>query len=70
MTISKTPEKLTALYHQLVTKVLPYMPKEGRIHTKIEGLSFYRHDNPNYSLCTTAWYCRCSSRTEGNFFGK
>ncbi|AOF52860.1 hypothetical protein BKG91_05365 [Rodentibacter caecimuris] len=50
MTISKTPEKLTALYHQLVTKVLPYMPKEGRIHTKIEGLSFYRHDNPNYSL--------------------
>ncbi|OOF81133.1 AraC family transcriptional regulator [Rodentibacter caecimuris] len=50
MTISKTPEKLTALYHQLVTKVLPYMPKEGRIHTKIEGLSFYRHDHPNYSL--------------------
>ncbi|MDC2826049.1 AraC family transcriptional regulator N-terminal domain-containing protein [Rodentibacter pneumotropicus] len=50
MTISKTPEKLTALYEQLVTKVLPYTPKEGRIHTKIEGLSFYRHDNPNYSL--------------------
>ncbi len=50
MTIAKTSEKLTALYQQLARQVLPYIPKEGRVSTPIQGLSFYRHDNPHYSL--------------------
>lgn len=50
MTTPKTPENLTALYQQLTEKVQPYIPKEGRVYTQIEGLSFYRHDNPHYSL--------------------
>ena len=44
------PENLTALYQTLAKKVLPYIAKEGRVYTQIEGLSFYRHDNPHYSL--------------------
>lgn len=50
MTTAKNPENLTALYQRLTEKVLPYIPKEGRVYTAIEGLSFYRHDNPHYSL--------------------
>lgn len=50
MTIAKNPENLTVLYQQLTEKVQPYIPKEGRVYTQIEGLSFYRHDNPHYSL--------------------
>ncbi|WP_131826471.1 hypothetical protein [Rodentibacter trehalosifermentans] len=50
MTTIKISEDLTALYRQLIDKILPYIPKEGRVYTAVEGLSFYRHDNPNYSL--------------------
>ncbi|OOF50355.1 hypothetical protein BKK54_06820 [Rodentibacter genomosp. 1] len=50
MTIRKNTENLTALYHELIYKILPYIPKEGRVYSQIEGLSFYRHDHPHYSL--------------------
>ncbi|WP_143531388.1 AraC family transcriptional regulator [Rodentibacter trehalosifermentans] len=50
MTTIKISEDLTSLYRQLIDKILPYIPKEGRVYTAVEGLSFYRHDNPNYSL--------------------
>lgn len=50
MTHSKNPDNLTALYQLLIEKVLPFIPKEGRVYTAIECLIFYRHDNPHYSL--------------------
>ncbi|OOF36827.1 AraC family transcriptional regulator [Rodentibacter heidelbergensis] len=50
MASTKNAENLTALYQELIHKILPYLPKEGRVYSQIEGLSFYRHDTPYYSL--------------------